>query len=440
MKLRKDITDLLNAGVITPETAQRINDYYDSKSGSPQGRLVIVFGIFGALLVGLGIILILAHNWDDLSRMTKTIIAFLPLIIGQAFCAYTLVRQRKSVAWREAAASFLIIAIGACISLISQIYHIEGSLGSFLLTWILLSLPVIYVMQSSMASLLYIAGITWYACAVGYWESGANETYVYWGLLLLALPHYYLLFRKERESNFLTFHNWFIPLSVITSLGTVADETEELMFIAYVSLFGLLYLIGNIPEMRDQKIRNNGYLVLGSLGTVVILLFLSFDFFWSDLRQEMPWAKDVLISPEFIAATILTLAAGILLITQKIHQKPFELKPVESVFVLFIIIFLIGIISPMAILFINLLVLMIGILTIREGARNYHLGVLNYGLMIVTALVICRFFDIDLGFVLKGILFVGVGIGFFIANYRMLKKKKADPQVAPSEPPGIVEN
>jgi len=91
---------------------------------------------------------------------------------------------------------------------------------------------------------------------------------------------------------------------------------------------------------------------------------------------------------------------------------------------LFIIIFLIGIKSPMAIVFINLLVLMIGVMTIREGARQYNLGVLNYGLMIVTALVICRFFDTDLGFVLKGILFVGVGIGFFFANYLMIKKKK----------------
>ena len=94
MRLRKEITELLNAGVINSETANRINEYYNSKSGTPQNRLVIVFGIFGALLVGLGIILILAHNWDELSRTVKTIIAFIPLLLGQALCAYTLIKKK----------------------------------------------------------------------------------------------------------------------------------------------------------------------------------------------------------------------------------------------------------------------------------------------------------------------------------------------------------
>jgi uncharacterized membrane protein len=423
MRLRKEITELLDAGIIDQVTANRINEYYDNKSGTPQSKLLIVFGIFGSLLIGLGIILILAHNWDDLSRSAKTVIAFLPLILGQAICGYTLFKKPNSTAWREASSAFLFIAIGACISLISQIYNISGSMGAFMLTWMLLALPVIYVMRSSVASLFYIAGITWFACEVGYWDR-TGENYLYWGLLLLVLPHYYLLYKNKRESNFFTFHNWFIPLSVIISLGTIATETEELMFIAYMSLFGLLYLIGNTPVLREQKIRNNGYLVLGSLGTVVLLLGLSFDFFWSDLRQEEFVTKDWIQTPEFIAAAILTLAALILLLYQKSKQRPFELKPVEGVFIFFIIIFLIGIKSPMAIVLINILVLMIGIMTIREGARQYNLGVLNYGLMIVTALVICRFFDTDLGFVLKGILFVGVGIGFFFANYMMIKRKK----------------
>ena len=33
----------------------------------------------------------------------------------------------------------------------------------------------------------------------------------------------------------------------------------------------------------------------------------------------------------------------------------------------------------------------------------------NYGLIIITALVICRFFDTDLSFVLRGLLFISVG-------------------------------
>jgi uncharacterized membrane protein len=424
MKLRKEITELLTAGVINHETAEKIENYYLSKAGPPQNKLVIVFGILGALLVSLGIILILAHNWDDLSRSVKTVIAFIPLVFGQGVCFYSLWKKEESTTWREASSTFLIISIGACISLIGQIYNIPGALAPFLFTWSILSLPVIYVMRSSVASLLYLIGITFYGCEVGYWENYGKESYLYWGLLLLALPHYYYLFKHKSGSNFLTFHNWFIPLSVIITLGTIATEIEELMIVAYMSLFGLLYLIGNIPQLRDQKIRNNGYLILGSLGTVALLLGLSFYWFWGDLRSTdfstMPWMS----SPEFIASVVITLLAAALLVYQKKNQSPLSIKPVETIFILFIGIFFIGLTSPYVTLWINLLILAIGIMTIREGARENHFGILNYGLLIVSALIICRFFDTELNFILKGVLFVAVGFGFFFANYWMARRKK----------------
>lgn len=70
------------------------------------------------------------------------------------------------------------------------------------------------------------------------------------------------------------------------------------------------------------------------------------------------------------------------------------------------------------------MIFIIGILTIRKGAKKNHLGVLNYGLLIITALVICRFFDTDLSSIIRRLLFVSVGIGFFLTNYWMLKKSE----------------
>ena len=77
---------------------------------------------------------------------------------------------------------------------------------------------------------------------------------------------------------------------------------------------------------------------------------------------------------------------------------------------------------------INLLVFALGILTILKGANQNHLGILNYGLLIITALVVCRFFDTNISFVIRGLLFVGVGVGFFMTNYWMLKKRRAHEQ------------
>jgi hypothetical protein len=73
---------------------------------------------------------------------------------------------------------------------------------------------------------------------------------------------------------------------------------------------------------------------------------------------------------------------------------------------------------------INLLILTIGLLHVREGAKKDHLGILNFGLLVITILTVCRFFDDNISFVIRGVLFVGAGVGFFVANYLMIKRRR----------------
>jgi len=424
MTILKELPELLEAGVITQETANHIQDYYKNKSESSTNWLFIVFGILGAILVGLGIILIIAHNWDELPRLAKTVIAFLPLIIGQVICGFVLMKKMDSTAWREGSTSFLFFAVGACISLVSQIYNMPGDLSSFLFIWMILCLPLVYVMKSSVASLLYIIGITAYVCESSYWSYPSSESYPYWLLFIFALPHYYLLHRKNPRGNFMTFHNWLVPLSVVIALGSVVNNAEDFIFIAYFSLYGSLYMIGNMDVFIRQKLRNNGYRIIGSLGTIGLLLSLSFDWFWEDLRQKEFLFDKVITSPEFLVAIILSIiAAGLLYLHQR-NKSIAETKPLALIFILFIITFIIGMFSPIAVVLINLYVFVLGILTIRDGARQNHLGILNYGLMIITVLVTCRFLDTNISFVIRGILFMSIGVGFFAANYWMLQKRK----------------
>ncbi|WP_185965913.1 DUF2157 domain-containing protein [Flavobacterium sp. ZT3R18] len=423
MNILKDIPDLITAGVITQETADRIQDYYKSKAGSFTNRLFIVFGILGSLLLGLGIILILAHNWDELSKETKTIIAFLPLLSGQVFCGYTLLKKQDSVAWRESSSSFLFFAVGAIMALIGQIYNIPGDISTFLLTWMLLCLPLVYLMNSSITSLLYIVGITYYAFYTG-WGLYSIIPYQYWVLISGVFPHYYNLYKKRPESNFMIFHNWLIPISVSIVLITVIKETEELMFIAYMSLFGFFYLVGNLDFFARKKLRNNGYTILGSLGTISLLLFLSFDWFWEDLKIEKLSFNEVIAASEFYASVITSLLAGGLFYIQHKNKNLTDIKPLSVVFILFIITFIIGLFSPIAVILINIFVLAIGILTISDGAKQNNLSILNFGLLIITAQVAYRFFDGDLSFVIRGLLFMSLGIGFFASNYWLLKKRK----------------
>ena len=419
-KITVNLADLVASNIISQETAEKISRFYQEEDSS-QNKLIIVFGILGAILVGLGIILILAHNWDEMPRALKTFIAFVPMLVGQGLCAYTLFKKQESITWREGSAIFLFIAVGACISLISQIYNIPGKLSSFLLTWMLLCLPLVYVMRSSIASLAYLVGITYYASEIGYWTFPNSEPYIYWLLLLLVLPHYYYLYKNKPWSNSMLFHNWLVPLSITITLGTVAAKNGEWLLIAYVCLFGLFYLTGKMPFFKNQKYLANGYAILGSLGTVGILLAMTFDGFWKELVSE----DFAILSPGFFVAALLFILAAAFLFWKIKNIENYKPLPLEMAFIVFAVIFATGLASPiLATVLVNIFVFAIGLLTIRQGADMNHLGILNYGLLIITALVICRFFDTNIPFVFRGILFLLIGTGFFLVNFWMLKKRK----------------
>lgn len=424
MSLSKDLNDLIQNNIIDQVTAENIKNYYLNKKNQSPNKLLIAFGILGSLLIGLGIILIIAHNWDNFSRITRTIFAFIPLLIGQTVCAYTLLKHKNNTVWIEASTAFLFMAVGASISLVSQIYNIEGNLPSFILTWMLLCLPLVYIMRSSIASLLYIIGIASYAIETCYSYRNSSEEYHIWILFLAIIPHYYTLLKNKFSSNFTYFHNWLIPLFCIITLGTVADKYEFLMYLAYFALFGLISIIGNLQRFKGQKLINNGFLSLGSLGNIILLLMLSFDWYWNRLLRKNIEISEIVVSPEIIASCILIVAASLLLIKNRKTLKSHLLRPEEYTFIVFLIAHMLGYISFLSIVIINLSILAFGVIEIYRGFKKDHLGIINYGLLIITALVICRFFDTDLSFILRGLMFISVGTGFFITNHMILKRRK----------------
>ena len=214
---------------------------------------------------------------------------------------------------------------------------------------------------------------------------------------------------------------------MIINLGTVAKQTEELMFVTYFSFFGLIYSIGDLDFFTKQRLRNSGYKILGFLGTIMLFLTSSFDSLWEDFNKEDYLFSEVIKSPEFFASAIVSLSAGVLLIFQVKNKSLNEIKPISPVFVLFIITFIIGRSSPLsAVLLVNIFIFAIGLLTIRDGAKINNLGLLNSGLLIIVALVVSRFFDKELSFTVRGGVFVSIGIGFFATNYWMLKKRKSN--------------
>ena len=417
---KQQINELLENNIITPEVARDITNYFQNKQQAAS-KLPIIFGIFGALLGGLGIILLIGHNWDDFTTTTKTILAFIPLLIGQLASGYTLLKRPESIAWRESSGAFLFCGVGASIALISQIYHIPGNFNNFILTWMLLCLPLVYLLKSSLVSLLYLIGITVYNVNVGYMDNQNIDNYWYWLLLLAIAPHYFNLIQKQPSGNFTVFHHWFIGITLLINLGSLNEKSEELIFITYGIFIALLYLIGKTKYVNNLKIISNSYLTIGKLGGLYFLYTASFRFIWKELAIINSEADVLLI----VVTTTLFILAGIVFnyIRKKEKQEPLTLFHYN--FLVIALLFLLAQISIIATVVVaNLYILILGLQEIQKGNKTNSLARLNFGILIIAILTGCRFFDENMTFVVRGVMFIIVGFGFFALNYYLLKKRK----------------
>lgn len=258
---------------------------------------------------------------------------------------------------------------------------------------------------------------------VGYGHFSLDETpWLYLLLMALALPHYVDLLKHKANHNITSIFNWLYPLSFTIVLGAFVNDLSELGFLMYLLLFSLFYNLGKIPYFDNQKLRRNGYLIFGSLGIVILMLIMSFDDFWF-IEQLLFNAQESYVS------LVLAMANVMLLIWSYKRQWMKSFNLFQHIFIAFLIIYMFQLNIPtIGTLIINILILVLGLTTIKIGVDKFHFGILNYGLSIVTALVICRFFDTNISFVIRGLLFVGVGVGFFLTNYIMLQKQKRNKQ------------
>jgi hypothetical protein len=84
--------------------------------------------------------------------------------------------------------------------------------------------------------------------------------------------------------------------------------------------------------------------------------------------------------------------------------------------------FLKGSTGILPIIIFNVYLLYMSVSRIISGIRNNSLGIVNSGMLMLGILIIARFFDSDISFIIKGLVFIAVGIGFLITNMALARR------------------
>ncbi len=422
--LHGEIEAWLRDGLIAPDLAERLRGRYPPSGRGSRSAALIGFAVLGALLLGGGIILLLAHNWSDLSRPMRTAIALAPLVAAQLLALAGALRGADGPAWREGIGVFWTLTIGAAIAMVGQIYNLSGSYDAFMLTWLLLALPVVHLLRSSLSAVLCVAGaLAWTAPHAG----DLPRVLGYWPLTLAVAP---LLLRGSRRGVFtsgLALLRWALTASIFAGLGlTLVHALPGLWMVTYASLLSVLFLVDLLLLRGAPSLWHRPMRVAGTCGCALLSLMLTYEWPWRQIgwrhwRAELPpWQQVV------DAAVALALMGGAVALSAVLRRR---IRAADAFPAIFFLVALAGYFLTaqweyvfLSLLLFNLFVFAYGVALLAAGVRRGSLAGVNAGMFLLAAVVALRFFDSDMSLVARGVVFVLLGAVFLSVNVFLARR------------------
>ena len=386
-RIQREIEVWRSEGIISSDVAVTLASRYgDSEDvGRPfaLNRLSAAIVIFGAILVGLGIIAVLAANWGALSDTAKIgvmIVATTTAYVVGWLLAYRFESPRTGIAVILLGA----IIYGASIHLIAQAFNVEVNHPLLMPAWFFGVVPIAYVTRS--AAILVLSLI----------------------LLLLSLG-----FRMQL---------WFA--------GDLANADGGAVFMvivaAYVMFGAVLFALGRLhARLGDYRHFARFFDVFG-FGTAAIGTYaLSFESVWGNIdRVEL---RDV--TPEFWTTIVVALVVALLALVVAYRLR--ERGASDSARWLWIglgTLVICGIaITTWVALFANLtwfwipvnMIILIGIIAmLTAGFRVNRAYLVNTAFILFGVTVMTRYFEFGFGlfdqglaFIVTGVLLLGIGFG-----------------------------
>ncbi|MFH1857833.1 MAG: DUF2157 domain-containing protein [Candidatus Omnitrophota bacterium] len=205
--LFKEIGAWVEEGLITPAQADRLKDRYAKLPA--YNRFVMSVFILGAILVGLGILLFIASNWQYLGKIFKVGLVFF-FILGFDLLGYYFRFERKNDQKLGEALLFLgAISFGAGVWLIAQIFQIPYNYANGLLFWMLGIFPLAFLLRSKI--ILVLASLLlpiWLGVVIA--ETPLRIVYPFF--LLLAVVIYLTYRERQRISLFISIGSVYVWL------------------------------------------------------------------------------------------------------------------------------------------------------------------------------------------------------------------------------------
>lgn len=419
--LNKELPKLVERGLLSSGQSANIQRYYAEVNA--RGKISGAFGIisvFGFVFVGLGIILLFAYNWDAFSVNQRLMMAFVPLIASGILLLWANSHQSLNSSLREGLSAVNILSTGAAIALVSQVFHLPGDVDRFLLVWMILSLPMIYSMQSTLVAVLYLAGITWWAAAS---QISGGQALLFWPLVLCMIPFYIMIFQEERAGNRSSWLSIALCLSLTIGIGTSLEKIiPGLWTMVYSAFFVMMYLIGKFYADESEGVLNRPFRNFGILGVLITSYVMTFPYVWQSIGFDHMRSggryHDVGGYAD-IAVLLVIIASSVPIMLKVFKERDYYRITLAALPLLSILAFVFCSHSQYvfaATWLFNAYLMCFGIVHLLKGVESKRLSLTNAGILIIGLVTLTRFVDSSFGILIRSIVFIVLGLSFIFFN------------------------
>lgn len=419
--LAQQIPSWVSANTITRQQADKLLSLYPVRDSINLGRLLLT--AVGAIMIGLGVILLFAYNWDDMPKYAKLSVIFGSLITAHSLGLWFMTRNKLLSEGMFVLGTML---MGSAIFLVGQIYHLDThypdafllwSAGALLLAWALPSLP-----QAFMAIILVSI---WHVTEVV--DFNFSNQYA---LLLILVAVFPLVWRLH--SPILA---RFASATLLAGLAlSILAEDASLIVITLIMTSSALISLKQIVCQYGNDEQKNIAIEIGKPALLVLIVTL-FSLTFTNLI-------DNILLFEFTSQSSNTYFWSALFISQISFAWLLLKKQLKGIVMLSELTVLIALL-PLLISFIpyrntlpviyefiplvfNLILLISSVWLMIEGARQANKRHMVTGSLMFSVLAMLRYTDLFESLVMRALVFLFVGITLFIiGNIYQRNKKEA---------------
>lgn len=366
------------------QAKKMLADVSHYKKESRSNKFIVAISTIGAILLGIGAILFIASNWQELPNIVKVLILIGSTAVAYYFGYYFKI-QKQNLPMVGSSLLFLgALLFGATVILVTQIYHINANNHILVLIWLVGILPLVYALRSTP-----IAGL-------------ASLLFFLWIGLFFA-----------KNNNW-----WFFGF-----LGRFS-------IILFISGSIMLFAVGGLHYLSDKfNLIARTYRLTGIKVLMVCLFLLTFEWFSKVSSGYLSdWYNKV--QDQIVMGVVLfSIIAIIITIINWFFNKSESLSTYEGplsigIIALSLIFFYYPSTTSIYVLIFNLLFAALTILFIYLGYNREDIRLVNLGMFWLTVFLVAKYFDWFWDLMERSIFFLVGGLILVLGSIALEKKRR----------------